>query len=143
MNQWLWVVFSLPAYSEMNQAATLPNNIAWKTNSHPFTLICTIQNLFCYVLFIIQYNLKYMYLLSSLQSNLLLSSTSGKEHHGSTNPASNVLESVAARPTKISQKSEFSANNLSDLLQSNLRIATHKCNTYDTCIQLSLHMLCN
>lgn len=54
---------------------------------NPFVKYCSLNNI--------------KYLLSSLGSNLLVSSTTGKEHHGSTNPASKFLASVVVWSTFV------------------------------------------
>lgn len=75
-----------------------------------------------------------MYLLSLLHNNRLLSLTSGKEHHGSTSPASNVLESVAARPRKTGQSLQ-----LVRFKKFNSRIiSSEKCNTFLICTGMIL-----
>lgn len=78
-----------------------------------------------------------MYLLSLLQSNWLLSSTSGKEYHGSTNPASNFLESVATSPTNTLQTSEV----VYELQFISVTHMIFELNYH--CLHIMLHMFCN
>lgn len=78
-----------------------------------------------------------MYLLSLPQSNWLLSSTSGKEYHGSTNPASNFLESVATSPTNTLQTSEV-------VYELQFISVTHMIFELSYhCLHIMLHMFCN